>query len=142
VRYDPEVSPPPGDDDDEVPRLPRGKGFKLSRGELLRIAMTAGVLVAIIVLAKPCADATSRFVAGFDNPDASTKPIPKPDEVVIPGSSGIQVNLEGLTPEQQKAAIEEAFARAKALTAGDAAAGSAYGSGSASGSGTGSGPSP
>jgi hypothetical protein len=106
---------------------------KLSRGEMLRIAMTAGVLVAIIVLAKPCADATSKFISGFDNPDASTAPIPKPDEIVVPGSSGIQVDLEGLTPEQQKQAIEEAFAKAKALAGSGTGSGSSHGSGSGSG---------
>ena len=115
-----------GSDDDKVPKLPRGRGLKLSTPEIFRILITAAVLVAIIVLAKPCAEATSRFVAGFDNPDASTKPMPDPDQLVIPGSSGIQVNLEGLTPEEQKRAIEEAFARAKAQggEAKDAATGS------------------
>ena len=65
--------------DDDVPRLPRGKGFKLSFGEIVRIGLTGTMLIAVLVLAQPCADAVGRFVSSFDPPDAqpAPKPVPK-----------------------------------------------------------------
>lgn len=64
----PAPSPPPGDDDEPVPRLPRGRGIKLSFAEILRIAMIATMLVALLVLRKPCAESTGRFIESFEPP--------------------------------------------------------------------------
>ena len=86
--------------DPDVPRLPRGKGFKLSFGEIARIGMTATMLIAVIVLAKPCADSVGRFVAQFDPPDAAP-PAPPPQKV--PGG---YVHLSpNMTPQQIEQAI-------------------------------------
>jgi hypothetical protein len=60
--------------DPDVPRLPRGKGFRLSFGEIVRIGLTGTMLLAVLVLAKPCADSVGRFVANFDPPDAQQPP--------------------------------------------------------------------
>lgn len=96
--------------DDDVPRLPRGRGVTLNRMQLLRIIATAVMLVLVLVLTKPCARATGKFVQSFQPPDAgpAAGPITKPDQIDVPGSSGVYVDLKGLTPEQQKAAIEKA----------------------------------
>lgn len=96
--------------DDDVPRLPRGRGVTLNRMQLLRIVFTAVLLVVVLVLTKPCARATGKFVQSFDPPDggSAAKPITKPDQIEVPGSSGVYVDLKGLTPEQQKEAIEKA----------------------------------
>ena len=58
------VSAPP-DDDEPVPRIPRGRGMKLDGAMIARIGMTLALLVMIVVTAKPCANATSKFVTGF-----------------------------------------------------------------------------
>jgi len=97
--------------DDDVPRLPRGRGVTLNRMQLMRIVFTAILLVVVLVLTKPCARATGKFVQSFDTPDGGSgapKPITKPDQIDVPGSSGVYVDLKGLTPEQQKEAIEKA----------------------------------
>ncbi len=101
---------------DDVPRIPRGKGIKLSFPLIMRIAMVATVLVALIVMQKPCADAVSKFVIGMDQqrpptsepaavPAAGTPSSPKtPDPYVGPY---IEIT-PGMTEEQIKAAVEKA----------------------------------
>ncbi|MCE9579289.1 MAG: hypothetical protein K8W52_39560 [Deltaproteobacteria bacterium] len=66
------------------------------------------MLIAVVVMAKPCADATGRFVAGFDPPDAQPAPKPLP-----PGSVH-------LTPEMTDAEREAAIAKARAAVMPDA----------------------
>jgi hypothetical protein len=100
-------------DDDEVPRIPRGRGIKLSRPELVRILVTLGFLIAIVVLAKPCSDAVSKFVMRFDNGSAGSA-MPRPGNVDLPaGSAGSDhyIHFKGMTDEQIKAAIEADRAR-------------------------------
>jgi hypothetical protein len=68
--------------DDEVPKLPRGRGIKLAGPELFRIAVTAISLVAVIVLARPCGDAVGKFVGSFgSNGSAATAAMPHPGEI-------------------------------------------------------------
>ena len=86
--------------DEEVPKLPRGKGLKLSGPEIVRICITGALLVAIIVLAKPCGTAVSNFMMRFDNGSAA-KPLPKGE--LLRGD---------MTDEERKAAIERARAAA------------------------------
>jgi len=50
---------------DDVPRLPRGRGIRLSRVQLVRIAGTVCLLVFLLVVQRPCASAVSTFVTGF-----------------------------------------------------------------------------
>jgi hypothetical protein len=122
--------------DEPVPKLPRGRAFKLSMPELLRIAMFAAMLVAVIILARPCGNAVSNFVMKFDNGSAqgsAVNAMPKPDNVAPQQPQEYEVLRPGMSEEETKAAIE----RAKARAAGQA--GSAAGSGSAAGTGTGTG---
>ena len=68
----PPESKPPAGDDEPVPKLPRGRGIKLSFPEIMRILMISAMLVAIVVLRKPCAENTGRFIESFESPvDAS-----------------------------------------------------------------------
>jgi len=100
-------------DEEQVPKLPRGRGMKLSGPEIVRICITAALLVAIIVLARPCGDAVSNFMMKFDKGSAS-KQMPKPETVTSPQQG---VLLRGdMTDEERKAAIE----RARAAAAGSA----------------------
>jgi hypothetical protein len=109
-----------GDGSDDVPKLPRGRGLKLSTPQLIRIGLTALMLVLLIVMQKPCADAVSGFVTSFgDNGSASPK-IPKPGNVDLPGSAapagsaGDYEHLKpGMSEEEIKAAIERSKAKQK-----------------------------
>ena len=91
-------------DVEEVPKLPRGRGLKLSGPEIFRIIMFAAMLVAIIALAGPCGRAVSGFVMKFDNKgsgsgSAAHTPVPPPKGVMIRGD---------MTDEERKQAIERA----------------------------------
>jgi hypothetical protein len=52
--------------EDDVPKLPRGRGIRLSRVQLVRIAGTSAVLVVLLLMQRPCARAVSSFVTSFD----------------------------------------------------------------------------
>lgn len=58
----------PAADDEPVPRLPRGRGLKLSFPEIARIVMIAAMLIAVMVLRRPCAESTGRFIESFEPP--------------------------------------------------------------------------
>jgi hypothetical protein len=102
-------------DDEPVPKLPRGRGFKLSMPEIFRIALTAGMLVAILVLAKPCSDAVGKFVMRFDNGSGSAR---SGSGSTVPATQPTPQHYErlhpGMTDEETKAAIERARANAGA----------------------------
>jgi hypothetical protein len=122
--------------DDDVPKLPRSRGLKLSRKELVRVAMTALLLVLVIVVARPCAEAMSNFVTSFGGSDTPSSAMPRPGTVDKPHAPGSAGDYEQLRPDMTeaeiKAAIERAKARAKVTGSGRAgSAGSAAGSGSA-----------
>ena len=104
--------------DDDVPRLPRGKGWGLSFPQLLRIGMVAVALVAVVVLTRPCADATSKFVTGFDDTDAAV--IRLIDAGAPPPPSGTLLRAD-MTPEQLEAAIAKERAAAATDAGPDAA---------------------
>lgn len=105
--------------------------------QVLKIAITAGVLVMVIVVQRPCADSVSGFVTSFDkgsgSGSAANTAIPKPGEIdpipAPPPPTG-EVLSTDMTEEQTKAAIERVRARAEAERA--KRAGSASGSGSGS----------
>lgn len=102
--------------DDDVPRLPRGRGLALSFGEILRILMVAVALVALLVLQKPCARSVSKFVTDFAPDDAA---VARP-----PGDAGTAAPLPGtrlrtdMTPAELEAAIAAERARALGVDAG------------------------
>lgn len=96
------------DADEPVPRLPRGRGLKLSGPELFRIAVTVAMLVAVVVLARPCANAVSGFVTSFDNGSAkgsgSGSAAARPD-----AADEHYIHLKpGMTDEQMKEEIRKA----------------------------------
>lgn len=115
---------PPADPDPPVPRLPRGRGLRLSRIELFRILGLTFVLVFLVVSQRPCANAVSRFVTSFDDPGSAAAPLPRPGAVDVPAPSaapgpGAGGDLDryehlrpGMTDAEIKAAIERARARA------------------------------
>ena len=111
-------SPPASAGDDEpVPKLPRGRGLKLSGPELFRILLSLVALIGVIVLTKPCAHAVSGFVTSFDNGSAAKKAMPKPGNVDVPAPAPDQqyeTLKPGMTDEEIKAAIERSKARAAA----------------------------
>ena len=115
----------PAGDSEPVPKLPRGKGIRLNGPEMFRIVITGAMLVAVLVMAKPCGNAVGNFVMGFEGSGKGSA-MPKPGNVDIPrlpGSAGDYVELHaGMTDEQ----IQQAIAQARAKHA--AAMGSASGS--------------
>ena len=99
---------------DDVPRLPRGRGIKLSTAQLVQVVMVAVALVAVIVLAKPCARSVSRFVTSFDPPDAgagAARADAAPAAPILPGGVLLRADM---TPEEREAAIAQARAAAAA----------------------------
>ena len=111
--------------------------MKLDGAMMARIGMTLALLIMIIVTAKPCANATSKFVTGFGEEGSGKTQMPKPGNVdVLPEGKGSAGDYErmGGTDAEQRAAFERAKAKAAARAA--ERAGSAAGSGSAIGSGS------
>jgi len=76
---------PAGDDD--VPRLPRGRGLRLSRPQLVRIAGTVLLLVFLVVMQRPCSTAVSTFVTGFGDQGSAAVVMPRPGNVDVPAGS-------------------------------------------------------
>lgn len=124
----------------DAPRLPRGRGVRLGGPQLLRIAVVATLLVAVIVLQRPCADAVSGFVTSFEGPagggDAGVgdRAVRTPEQVVDPALPdpyrGEYVEIQpGMTEEQIRQVIERARDRAGTGTGTDAGAGAGSGSG-------------
>jgi hypothetical protein len=76
--------------------------------------MVAAMLVAVIVLQKPCASAVGRFVGGFDaQPDAPVAPsVPPP---AIPTETMVPLT-PGMTDDEIRRAIDEARAKTGAPT--------------------------
>ncbi len=96
----------PGRRDDDVPRLPRGKGLRLSTSQIIRIVMVAVALIALITLQKPCASSVGKFVTSFGNPDAAIRILDAgPD-------AGGEILRGDMTPAELAAAIERARERA------------------------------
>lgn len=118
------------DDHEPVPRIPRGRGMKLDAGMLLRIAMTLALLIMIVVTARPCSEATSRFVTGFGDEGSAGSTMPRPGTVDDPGLSPGPAPVEhyeqirpDMSPEEQRAAIERELRRGAAAKRGGSAAG-------------------
>jgi hypothetical protein len=130
-------------DDEPVPKLPRGRGLKLSTAQLVRIGGTLALLVFLIVMQRPCANAVGKFVTGFGDQGSASSALPRPGNVDEPGpadaaigSAGDYEHLRpGMTDDEMKAMIERS--RAKLHAGGGSSSGSGAGSGSgAAGSGS------
>jgi hypothetical protein len=93
-----------------VPRLPRGRGLKLSGPELLRVLILAVLLVFLIASARPCSNAVSRFVTSFGSAAGSGSAAGKGSGSGS-GLDGYERLRPGMTDDEVKAAIERARAR-------------------------------
>ena len=80
-----------GGADDDVPRLPRGKGLRLRSSDVVRIGLFATLLVMIIALGRPCASGVAGFVDSFSPPPDAAPP------------AASEMQLERLTDEQIRA---------------------------------------
>lgn len=58
----------PGDHDEPVPRLSRGRGLRLRTGDVVRIGLFGTLLVFVVVMGRPCADGMAGFVESFSPP--------------------------------------------------------------------------
>jgi hypothetical protein len=120
-------------DDDSVPRLPRGRGFKLSSAHVIKILLTGALLVMLIAVQEPCADSVSQFVTGFDDKGSAAAQMPKPG-TVDRGSAGSAVeHYELIGPNATEAEVRAAFERERARAR---AAGGSAGSNANSGPGS------
>jgi hypothetical protein len=98
--------------EDEIPRLPRGRGLQLSWPEIFKILMLAATLVGLLVLQKPCASSVAKLVTSFDGSGSAT--MPKPSNLDLSGigsgsgnaGSGYVRITPDMTPEQIKQAID------------------------------------
>lgn len=79
----------------QIPRLPRGGGFRISTPNLIRTLLTAAILVMIIVVQRPCAEGVSSFVTSYGQ-----------------GTQEYEQIRPGMTEAEIKAAIERAKQRA------------------------------
>ncbi|HSS01057.1 MAG TPA: hypothetical protein VLM79_28565 [Kofleriaceae bacterium] len=98
-----------------MPRLPRGRGLKLSGPQLLRIVMLAILLVFLIVTQRPCANAVSRFVTSFGSAAGSGSAAGKGSGSTSGSGSGLdgyERLRPGMSDAEVKAAIERSRARA------------------------------
>lgn len=111
-------------DSEPVPKLPRGRGMRFSGPELFRIAITLGLLVALVVLTKPCSHAVSTFVMGFDGSAGSARSAAGSSAI---GSAEL-IPLRGMTDDQVKETVERAQHHRRPLPGGTPPAGSATGS--------------
>jgi hypothetical protein len=103
--------------DEPVPKLPRGRGMKLSRPELFRIGFTLITLIGVMVLTKPCAQGMSGFVMSMDGSGSGgtavkSTTMPRPDNVDVPVPQQYEQLRPGMTDAELKAAIERSKARA------------------------------
>ena len=98
--------------EEPVPKLPRGRGLRLTGPELFRVGLTLVALIGVLVLTRPCANAVSGFVTSFE--DGSATQMPKPGTVERPQQ------YEQLTPGMSEKEIKEAIERSKARNAGSA----------------------
>jgi hypothetical protein len=118
---------------DDVPKLPRSRGLKLSRPQLIRIALTSLLLVLIVVIQKPCANTVSTFVTSFGDEGSGGTAMPKPGTVDqqqpasdLGSASDYETIPENMTEADYKAMVERQKAKQAAKRAG-----SGSGSGSA-----------
>lgn len=83
---------------DHVPRLPRGRGLRLSGPQLVRIAGTVCLLVFLVLMQRPCANAVSTFVTGFGDAGgrgSAATVMPRPGTVDVPAGSAVEGDAAG-----------------------------------------------
>lgn len=94
---------PPIGENDPIPRVPKAKGFGLSRGEISRIAIFGSLLFGILMLRQPCAHGVGSFVDSFEEPiDAA----PASSTTIVPPGDYVHVGPDD-SPEDVKRKIED-----------------------------------
>jgi hypothetical protein len=115
---------------DDVPKLPRGRGLRLSRPQMMRIAGTLLLLVFLIAMQRPCSDAVSKFVTSFGDQGSAAVQMPKPGNVDMPvGSAGVgsgsgaldEGQFERLRPDMTEDEIKAVIERARIKAGGGSA---------------------
>jgi hypothetical protein len=128
---------------EDIPRLPRGKGLKLDGPMMFRIGATLILLIMIVLMRRPCADATSKFITGFGSDEGSGS-VAKPGTIDLPAGSGSgsgsasatgSDNMEYVGGSASDAEVRAAWERAKAKSHAEQGSGSGSAAGSGSGSG-------
>lgn len=79
-----------------MPRLPRGRGIRLSFAEIMRILMISAMLIGVLMLRRPCAENTGRFIESFD-PPVDAGPARTPGQL----PPGRYIRLSGEMTEQE-----------------------------------------
>lgn len=120
------MTEPRTEPDDDVPKLPRGRGLRLSRPQLIRIAGTVFLLAFLIVMQRPCANAVSTFVTSFGDQGSASAQMPRPGNVDMPagsaaGSASGPDSYERLRPGMSEAEIKAAIERARIKAGGSGA---------------------
>jgi hypothetical protein len=112
--------------DDDIPKLPRTAVFKVSPAAVVRIVLTASMLVMVIVATKPCANSVSKFVTDIDKTGSGSaaRQMPKPGTVDVPAANGSAGDYETLRPDMTEAELKAAIERAKAKSAAKVGSGS------------------
>lgn len=105
---------------EDIPKLPRTAAFKVSPAAVVRIVLTAAMLVMVIVATKPCANSVSKFVTDMDRTGSGSaaRQMPKPGRVDVPATTGSAGDYETLRPDMTEAEIKAAIERAKAKSRG------------------------
>ena len=81
-----------------IPRLPRGRGFRPSLQDIVRILMFGGLLAAVLVLRGPCSQGVGRFVESFSPPaDAGAARRPPVGELRRLSEDEIRARYRSLT---------------------------------------------
>lgn len=93
--------------DEEIPRLPRGRHFRVPGGVLYRLVFMTLLLVGILVFGRTCAQSTASFVNSFDPPPAAP-----PETITTPEGEATLIPLQGKTDEEIRQMIEAARKRA------------------------------
>jgi hypothetical protein len=108
--------------EEDVPKLPRGRGITLSVPQLVRILGLIAVLVVLLVMQKPCSNAVSTFVTGFDGSGSAGAGSAGIGAGSAPGRVEDYERLRpGMTDAELKAAIERARVKAVGSAGGSAA---------------------
>lgn len=92
--------------------------MRLSGPELVRIAITLAMLIALLMLTKPCSNAVSTFVMGMDG--SAKNPVAKPGTI---DPNPYEHLKPGMTDAEIRSAIERAKSKGAAPSSrGDATA--------------------
>ena len=84
---------------------------------MFRLLMTALLLFVVIRFRRPCADAVSQFVAGYDEPAAAPAEVPPVQGGLTPGGQGFIEITSNMSEKDIEKAFQELKSRAAARNA-------------------------